>query len=111
MEYFVTYYIQNTSDAKEIFNIIPFKYAVVTGNEDYVLEVIAAKLKDCPYFRCCSIMVHSDDPQVMELKYMIANPHYKEDALQKAFKIQENVERKEIDDSGKNVMDEDVLLN
>ena len=56
MEYFVTYYIQNTSDAKEIFNIIPFKYAVVTGSEDYVLEVIAAKLKDCPYFRCCSIM-------------------------------------------------------
>lgn len=106
MEYFVTYYIQNTSDSKEIFNIIPFKYAVVTGSQDYVLEVIAAKLKDCPYYRCCSIMEHSDDPQVMELKHMIDNPHYKEDALQKAFNVKENVERKEIDDSGKNVKEE-----
>ena len=45
MEYLVTYYIKNTNDAKEIFNIVPYKSSVVTGNEDYVLELIASKLK------------------------------------------------------------------
>ena len=64
MEYLVTYYIKNTNDAKEIFNIVPYKSSVVTGSEDYVLELIASKLKKFPYFRCCGIMEHSaEDPK------------------------------------------------
>ena len=107
MEYLVTYYIKNTNDAKEIFNIVPYKSSVVTGSEDYVLELIASKLKKFPYFRCCGIMEHSaEDPKVMELKYMIDNPHFKEEAIKEAFKVEESVNYREIDDSGKNVKEE-----
>lgn len=107
MEYLVTYYIKNTNDAKEIFNIVPYKSSIVTGSEDYILELVASKLKKFPYFRCCGIMEHSSaEPKVMELKYMIDNPHFKEEALQQAFQVKESVNYKEIDDSGKNVSEE-----
>ncbi len=107
MEYLVTYYIKNTNDAKEIFNIVPYKSSIVTGSEDYILELVASKLKKFPYFRCCGIMEHSSaETKVMELKYMIDNPHFKEEALQQAFQVKESVNYKEIDDSGKNVSEE-----
>ncbi len=68
MEFLVTYYIKNTNNAKEIFNIVPYKSSIVTGSEDYILELVASKLKKFPYFRCCGIMEHSSaEPKVMEL--------------------------------------------
>jgi hypothetical protein len=107
MEYFVTYYIKNTNDAKEIFNIIPYQSGFIKGTENYALEVIASQLKKFPYLRCCSVMEHSaDNSKVMELSYMIDNPHYKEDALQKSIHVEQSVNHLEIDDSGKNVKEE-----
>ncbi len=61
MECLVTYYIKNTNGAKEIFNIVPYKSSIVTGSEDYILELVASKLKKIPFFRCCGIMEHSSD--------------------------------------------------
>ena len=52
-------------------------------------------------------MEHSaEDPKVMELKYMIDNPHFKDEAIKEAFKVEESVNYREIDDSGNNVKEE-----
>lgn len=104
MEYLVTYYVKNTNSAKDIFNVIPYASSVVTGSENEVLELVASKLKKNPFFRCCSVMDHcSGNKKVFETKYVLDNPHFKEDALQTKFKVLESVDHKEIDDSGKNV--------
>ena len=104
MEYLVTYYVKNTNSAKDIFNVIPYASSVVTGSENEVLELVASKLKKNPFFRCCSVMDHcSVNKKVFETKYVLDNPHFKEDALQTKFKVLESVDHKEIDDSGKNV--------
>ena len=104
MEYLVTYYVKNTNSAKDIFNIIPYASSVVTGSENEVLELVASKLKKNPFFRCCSVMDHcSGNKKVFETKYVLDNPHFKEDALQTKFKVLESVDHKEIDDTGKNV--------
>ena len=104
MEYLVTYYVKNTNSAKDIFNIIPYASSVVTGSENEILELVASKLKKNPFFRCCSVMDHSSgNKKVFETKYVLDNPHFKEDALQTKFKVLESVDHKEIDDSGKNV--------
>ena len=104
MEYLVTYYVKNTNRAKDIFNVIPYASSVVTGSENEILELVASKLKKNPFFRCCSVMDHcSGNKKVFETKFILDNPHFKEDALQKEFKVLESVDHKEIDDSGKNV--------
>ncbi|UKK55133.1 hypothetical protein [Prevotella sp. E2-28] len=104
MEYLVTYYVKNTNSAKDIFNVIPYASSVVNGSENEVLELVASKLKKNPFFRCCSVMDHcSGNKKVFETKFILDNPHFKEDALQKEFKVLESVDHKEIDDSGKNV--------
>ena len=104
MEYLVTYYVKNTNSAKDIFNVIPYASSVVTGSENEILELVASKLKKNPFFRCCSVMDHcSGNKKVFETKFILDNPHFKEDALQKEFKVLESVDHKEIDDSGKNV--------
>ena len=104
MEYLVTYYVKNTNSAKDIFNVIPYASSVVSGSENEVLELVASKLKKNPFFRCCSVMDHcSGNKKVFETKYVLDNPHFKEDALQTKFKVLESVDHKEIDDSGKNV--------
>ena len=104
MEYLVTYYVKNTNSAKDIFNVIPYASSVVTGSENEILELVASKLKKNPFFRCCSVMDHSSgNKKVFETKYVLDNPHFKEDALQTKFKVLESVDHKEIDDSGKNV--------
>ena len=104
MEYLVTYYVKNTNSAKDIFNVIPYASSVVTGSENEVLELVASKLKKNPFFRCCSVMDHcSGNKKVFETKFILDNPHFKEDALQTKFKVLESVDHKEIDDTGKNV--------
>ena len=104
MEYLVTYYVKNTNSAKDIFNVIPYASSVVTGSENEILELVASKLKKNPFFRCCSVMDHcSGNKKVFETKYVLDNPHFKEDALQTKFKVLESVDHKEIDDTGKNV--------
>ena len=104
MEYLITYYVKNTNSAKDIFNVIPYASSVVNGSENEVLELVASKLKKNPFFRCCSVMDHcSGNKKVFETKFILDNPHFKEDALQKEFKVLESVDHKEIDDSGKNV--------
>ena len=104
MEFLVTYYVKNTNSAKDIFNVIPYASSVVTGSENEILELVASKLKKNPFFRCCSVMDHSSgNKKVFETKYVLDNPHFKEDALQTKFKVLESVDHKEIDDSGKNV--------
>ncbi|MCR4604053.1 MAG: hypothetical protein K5683_11065 [Prevotella sp.] len=104
MEYLVTYYVKNTDSGREIFNIIPFASSVVSASEDEIQEIVASQLKKNPFFRCCSIMnPQSGNEKVFEMNYILDNPHFKEDALQKVFNVKGKVEYKEIDDSGKNV--------
>ena len=81
MEYLVTYYVKNTNSAKDIFNVIPYASSLLTGSENEVLELVASKLKKNPFFRCCSVMDHcSGNKKVFETKFILDNPHFKEDA-------------------------------
>ena len=59
MEYLVTFYLANKGGSKEIFSILPYEAAVYNGNEDDVLERVAAMLKKSPFFRCCSLMART----------------------------------------------------
>ena len=72
------------SEQQDIFNVIPYASSVVTGSENEILELVASKLKKNPFFRCCSVMDHSSgNKKVFETKYVLDNPHFKEDALHK----------------------------
>ena len=94
MEYLVTYYVKNTNSAKDIFNVIPYASSLLTGSENEVLELVASKLKKNPFFRCCSVMDHcSGNKKVFETKFILDNPHFKEDALQTKFKVLEQSSR------------------
>ena len=111
MEYLVTYYIKNMSESKEIFNIISYMSAVLTGSEDEVLGIVASRLKKYPYLRCCSIMERpSAEHKVFNMKYMLDNPHYDEVSVPEILRPQDNKEFRELDDDGE-VGDEMELVD
>jgi hypothetical protein len=103
MEYIVTFYLANKGESREIFSILPYEAALYTGNEDDVLERVAAVLKKNPCFRCCSLMARTaGEHEIYHVKNMLVNPFFSEDAQEVTIAVSETKEIKnllESDDS------------